>query len=120
MSKFLIHIHSGPDLKNKATLAMLVALTAFKKGDEVNIFLAADGTHLLNIKNDGEVVGQGTGDLKNHLDELKKNNIKLYVSGMSAKARGYDESLLNGFNAEFSMPDKLLALSIESNSVLCY
>tara|TARA_Y100000022_G_scaffold179951_1_gene171569 strand:- start:349 stop:711 length:363 start_codon:yes stop_codon:yes gene_type:complete len=120
MSKFLIHIHSGPDLKNKATLGMLVALTAFKKGDEVNIFLAADGTHLLNIKNDGEVVGQGTGDLKNHLDELKKNNIKLYVSGMSAKARGYDESLLNGFNAEFSMPDKLLALSIESDTVLCY
>ena len=120
MSKFLIHIHSGPDLKNKATLGMLVALTAFKKGDEVNIFLAADGTHLLNIKSEGEVVGQGTGDLKNHLDELKKNNIKLYVSGMSAKARGYDESLLNGFNAEFSLPDKLLALSIESDTVLCY
>ena len=120
MSKVLIHIHSGPDLKNKATLGMLVALTAFKKGDEVYIFLAADGTHLLNIKSEGEVVGQGTGDLKNHLDELKKNNIKLYVSGMSAKARGYDESLLNGFNAEFSMPDKLLALSIESDTVLCY
>ena len=120
MSKVLIHIHSGPDLKNKATLGMLVALTAFKKGDEVNIFLAADGTHLLNIKSEGDVVGQGTGDLKNHLDELKKNNIKLYVSGMSAKARGYDESLLNGFNAEFSMPDKLLALSIESDTVLCY
>lgn len=120
MSKFLIHIHSGPDLKNKATLGMLVALTAFKKGDDVKIFLAADGTHLLNIKSEGEVVGQGTGDLKNHLDELKKNNIKLYVSGMSAKARGYDDSLLNGFNAEFSMPDKLLALSIESDTVLCY
>ena len=120
MSKFLIHIHSGPDLKNKATLGMLVALTALKKSYEVNIFLAADGTHLLNIKSEGEVVGQGTGDLKNHLDELKKNNIKLYVSGMSAKARGYDESLLNGFNAEFSMPDKLLALSIESDTVLCY
>ena len=120
MSQVLIHIHSGPDLKNKATLGMLVAFTAFKKGDEVNIFLAADGTHLLNIKSEGEVVGQGTGDLKNHLDELKKNNIKFYVSGMSAKARGYDESLLNGFNAEFSMPDKLLALSIESDTVLCY
>ena len=120
MSKFLIHIHSGPELKNKATLGMLVALTASKKVNEVNIFLAADGTHLLNIKSEGEVVGQGTGDLKNHLDELKKNNIKLYVSGMSAKARGYDESLLNGFNAEFSMPDKLLTLSIESNTVLCY
>ena len=66
------------------------------------------------------MVGQGTGDLKIHLDELKENNIKLYVSGMSAKARGYDESLLNGFNAEFAMPDKLLKLSLDSNSVLCY
>ena len=120
MSKVLIHIHSGPDLKNKATLGMLVALTAFKKGDEVNLFLAADGTHLLNVKSEGEVVGQGTGDLKVHLDEIKENNIKLYVSGMSAKARGYDDSLLIGFNAEFSMPDKLLELSIKSDAVLCY
>ena len=120
MSKVLIHIHSGPELKNKATLGMLVALTAFKKGDEVNMFLAADGTHLLNVKSEGEVVGQGTGDLKIHLDELKENKIKLYVSGMSAKARGYDDSLLNGFNAEFSMPDKLLELTKESDAVLCY
>ena len=52
-------------IKNKATLGMLVAITAFNKGNEVNLFLAADGTHLLNIKNEGEVVGQGTGDLKN-------------------------------------------------------
>ena len=116
----LLHIHSGPDLKNKATLGMLVALTAFKRGDEVNIFLAADGTHLLNVKSEGEVVGQGTGDLKIHLDELKENNIKLFVSGMSAKARGYDDSLLDGFNAEFSMPDKLLELCKESDVVLCY
>ena len=113
MSKFLIHIHSGLDLKNKATLGMLVAITAFKKGNEVNIFLAADGTDLLNIKREGDVVGQGTGDLKNHLDELKQTDIKLYVSGMSAKARGYDESLLDGLNAEFAMPDKLLELSTE-------
>ena len=120
MSKCLIHIHSGPDLKNKATLGLLVALTAFKKGNELNIFLGADGVHLLNVKSEGEVVGQGTGDLKNHLDALKENKIKLYVSGMSAKARGYDESLLNGFNAEFAMPDKLLTLSAESNTVLCY
>ena len=93
MSKFLIHIHSGPDLKNKATLGMLVAVTAFNKGNEVNVFLAADGVHLLNIKKEGEVVGEGTGDLKNHLDIFKKNYIKLYVSGMSAKTRGFDDVL---------------------------
>ena len=120
MAKFLIHIHSGPDLKNKATLGMLVAITAFNKGNEVNLFLAADGTHLLNIKNEGEVVGQGTGDLKNHLYALKENNVRIYVSGMSAKARGYDESLLDGFNADFAMPDKLLELSTDSDTVLCY
>ena len=120
MSKFLIHIHSGPDLKNKATLGMLVAVTAFNKENEVNVFLAADGVHLLNVKKEGEVVVQGTGDLKNHLDVFKKNNIKLYVSGMSANSRGYDDSLLDDFNAEFAMPDKLLTLSSESNTVLCY
>ena len=49
-----------------------------------------------------------------------KNNIKVYVSGMSAKARGYDESLLDGFNAEFAMPGKLLELSTNTDTVLCY
>jgi predicted peroxiredoxin len=29
---------------------MLVAVTAFNKGNEVNVFLAADGVHLLNVK----------------------------------------------------------------------
>ena len=120
MSKFLIHIHSGPDLNNKATLGMLVAITAHKKGYELNIFLAADGTHLLNTKNEGEVVGQGTGDLKNHLDYLKENNIKLYVSGMSAKARGYDENILKEYNAEFAMPDILIELSLEADSFLSF
>ena len=36
MSKILIHIHSGPDLKNKATLGMLVAITAYKNQNDVN------------------------------------------------------------------------------------
>ena len=53
-------------------------------------------------------------------NQTKQNAIKLYVSGMSAKARGYDETLLDGFNAEFAMPDKLLELSTESDAVLCY
>lgn len=38
MAKFLIHMHSGPDLKNKATFGMLVAITAFNKANEVNLF----------------------------------------------------------------------------------
>lgn len=120
MSKVLVHIHSGLDQKNKITLGLLVALSAMKEGNEVKVFLAADGVHLLNVRNENEIVGQGTGDLKKHLDELKENDVKIFVSGMSAKARGYDDNLLEGYNAEFAMPDKLVNLSIESNSVLCY
>ena len=42
MSKILVHIHSGKDLKNKLTLGLLVAVTSVKEGHEVKLFLAAD------------------------------------------------------------------------------
>ena len=57
MAQYLIHVHSGPDLVNKATLALLLARTAVAEGHAVELFLAADGTHLLNCKAAGEVVG---------------------------------------------------------------
>ena len=120
MSRILIHIHSGTELKNKVTLGFLVAITAVKKNHDVTLFLAADGVHLLNYKNKDEIVGQGTGDLYEHLISLKEANTKIFVSGMSAKARGYDETLLEGYNAEFAMPDKLIDKSLQSDSTLCY
>jgi len=42
------------------------------------------------------------------------------VSRKSAEARGYDETLLDGYKAEFAMPDQLIEESIKSDSVLCY
>ena len=38
----------------------------------------------------------------------------------SVPARGYDENLLEGYNAEFAMPDTLIKRSINADSVLCY
>ena len=86
----------------------------------MSLFLAADAVHALNCKSEGEIVGQGTGDVKVHLDAIKDTEIKIWGSGMSAKARGYDDTLLNGFNAEFSMLDKLISFSVEADSALCY
>ena len=120
MSKVLVHIHSDLEFKNKVTLALMVAVAAKKNGHDVSLFLAADGSHILNCKNIGEVVGQGTGDLYEHLQDLKEKNVKIFISGMSAKARGYDKSFLQGYNAEFAMPDKLIEESLQSGSVLCY
>ena len=116
----LVHIYSGLESKDKVTLALLVALAAEKNDHKVTLFLAGEGVHLLNCKKAGEIVGQGTGDLYEHLENLKNSKVTIYVSGLSAKSRGYDESLLEGFNAEFAMPDVLVDESIKADSVLCY
>jgi len=116
----LVHIYSGLESKNKVTLGLLVALTAEKYDHKVTLFLAGDGVQILNCKKAGEIVGQGTGDLYEHLQNLKNSKITIYVSGMSAKSRGYDEKLLDGYTAEFVMPDVLVEDSIKADSVLCY
>ena len=116
----LVHIYSGLESKNKITLGLLVALTAEKNAHKVTRFLAGDGVHILNCKKAGEIVGQGSGDLYEHLENLKNSKVTIYVSGLSAKSRGYDEKLLEGYNAEFAMPDVLVDESIKADSILCY
>ena len=116
----LVHIYSGIEYKNKVTLGLLVALTAEKNDHKVTLFLEGDGVHILNCKKTGEIIGQGTGDLYEHLENLKNSKITIYVSGKSAKSRGYDEMLLDGYKAEFAMPDVLVEESIKADSVLCY
>ena len=119
-NKVLVHIYSGLESKNKITLGLLVALTAEKNDHKVTLFLAGDGVQILNCKKAGEIVGQGTGDLYEHLQNLKNSKITIYVSGMSAKSRGFDEKLLDGYTAEFVMPDVLVEESIKADTVLCY
>ena len=116
----LVHIYSGLESKNKVTLGLLVALEAEKNDHKVTLFLAGDGVNLLNCKKAGVIVGQGTGDLYEHLKNLKNSKVTIYVSGLSAKSRGYDEKLLEGYNAKFAMPDVLVDESIKADSVLCY
>ena len=116
----LVHIYSGLESQNKITLGLLVALTAEKNDHKVTLFLAGDGVDILNCKKAGEIVGQGTGDLYKHLENLKNSKVTIYVSGKSAQSRGYDENLLNGYKAEFAMPDVLIEESIKADSVLCY
>ena len=116
----LVHIYSGLESKNKITLGLLVALSAEKNDHKVTLFLAGDGVQILNCKKAGEIVGEGTGDLYEHLQNLKNSKVTIYVSGMSAQSRGYDEKLLNGYTAEFVMPDVLVEESIKADSVLCY
>ena len=116
----LVHIYSGLESKNKITLGLLVALTAEKNDHKVTLFLAGDGVQILNCKKAGEIVGQGTGDLYEHLENLKNSKIAIYVSEMSVKSRGYNDTLLDGYKAVFAMPNVLVEESIKADSVLCY
>jgi hypothetical protein len=45
---------------------------------------------------------------------------KFYLLGMSAKARGFDDALIEGKPAEFAMPDVLEKLLVESDKSLTY
>ncbi|WP_323767686.1 DsrE family protein [Marinovum sp.] len=119
MSRFLIHIHSGPATPNTATLGCTVALAAANEGHETVIFFAGDGVHLLSPDHGG-TEGQGTGRISELLPALKEAGVRFYLSGKSAKARGYDDSLLQGHPAAFAMPPKLVALAAEAETVLCY
>ena len=70
-NKVLVNIYSGLKSKNKITLGLLAALTAENEGHQVTLFLEGEGVNILNCKKAGEIVGQGTGDLLDHLENLK-------------------------------------------------
>lgn len=120
MTKMLVHIHTGPENPTKATLGCLVAATALREGHEVAVFMAGDAVHLLAPETISTLEGVGTGKLADHIPAIAENGGKFHLSGMSAKARGYDQTLLEGHPAEFAMPDVLVRLATEADTVLCY
>ena len=117
---FLIHIHTGPDNPTKAALGFLVAATAAKDGHHVDLFLAGDGASLITDDALSSIEGVGTGKLQEHFTALTQGDSKIYISGMSAKAREITEVQLEGKPAEFAMPSKLVELAAAADVVLAY
>lgn len=120
MATILVHVTTGPDDPTKAALSFLVAKTALAEGHDVNLFLAGEGVRLLNDEVLGEVEGIGTGKLREHYEAIVAAGGKFFLSGMSAKARGFDETLIQGRPAEFAMPDVLVNLLTTSDKSLTY
>lgn len=120
MATILIHVTTGPDNPINAALSFLVAKTALAEGHVVNLFLAGEAVRLLSTESLEQVEGIGTGSLQGHFSAIAEGGGKFYLSGMSAKARGYDESLLEDKPAEFAMPDVLVRLLLESDKSLTY
>jgi predicted peroxiredoxin len=120
MGKMLVHLTCGPEDPTRAALAFLVAKAAGAEGHEVTMFLAADAVQLIRDPVLDSVVGVGTGSLRESFDAVVSNGGRLYLSGMSSKARGVSPADLEGKPAEMAMPDVLVKLAFESDVVLTY
>ncbi len=103
--KILVHITQGPENPTRAALAFLVAKTAIEEGHTVMIFLAGDGVQLFRTEVLDNVVGLGTGKLREHYDAIVNGGGKFYLSGMSSKVRGIIEENIKNGPAEFALPN---------------
>ena len=116
MAKLLINVTHGPEHPTRAALGFLVGRAAVDAGHEVSLFLAGDAVQLLREPVLDNLVGLGTGSLRESYDALSAAGARFFVSGMSSKARGFDPEGV----AEPAMPAKLVELALEADRVLTF
>jgi predicted peroxiredoxin len=66
------------------------------------------------------LVGLGTGNLRQLYDAVVAAGTKIYLSGMSSKARGLSEEELKGKPYEFGLPSDLVRLAVEHDRLFTY
>ena len=120
MAKILVHITHGPENPTRAALGFLVAKSAIDEGHSVPLFLAGDAVQLLRDAVLDNLIGLGTGKLRELYDAIVAGGGKFYLSGMSSKSRAVTDADLNGKPAEFSMPNVLIKLSLEHDRMFTY
>ncbi len=119
MAKLLIQVTHGPEHQTRAALGFLVARAALDAGHDVGVFLAGDAVQLLREPVLDNLVGLGTGSLRESYDALRAGGARFYVSGMSSKARGVDPDVRDG-QVEMAQPAKLVELAVWADSTLTY
>ena len=120
MATILVHITHGPEHPTRAALGFLVAKAALDEGHVVSLFLAGDAVQLLREPVLDNLVGLGTGSLRQSYDALAVGGGRFYLSGMSSKARGLGSVDLDGKPAELALPARLVELALEHDRVLTY
>ena len=120
MAKILIHITRGPEDPTRAALGFLVGRSAAESGHDVSLFLAGDAVQLLRDDVLDNLVGLGTGSLRESYDGVVRGGGRFYLSGMSSKARGVGNGDLDGKPAELALPSRLVELALEHDRVLTY
>jgi len=120
LSSILFHILSGPNNTSKAMLGFLLARTAIEEGHRVEIFLSGDGVQLIRDAVVDNLVGLGTGSLKDQMEVIKKAGVTIYVSSMSCVNRGIKDTDLKGKQMKKVLPKTLLDLVLSTDKTLIY
>ena len=66
------------------------------------------------------LIGLGTGKLKEHMSILEKNGVVIYVSSMSCENRGITDKDLEGKKVRKVLPKTLLDLVLSTDKTLIY
>ena len=120
MSSILFHILSGPNDTSKAMLGFLLARTAIEEGHKIEIFLSGDGVQLVRDIVIDNLVGLGTGSLKDQMNVIKNAGVTIYVSSMSCENRGIRDIDLKGKLMKKVLPKTLLDLVFSTDKILIY
>lgn len=120
MGSLLVHVTCGPEAPSRAALALLVARAAVDEGHEVAVFFAADAVQLLRPAVLDNLVGLGTGSLRESFDAVVAGGGRVFASKMSSGARGVGEDDLAAASAQAAPPARLVQLTFESDRVLTY
>ena len=120
MSKILVHVTHGPEHPTRAALAFMIAKSAIDEGHTVTLFLAGDAVQLIRDAVLDNLVGLGTGKLRELYDAIVAGGGRFYLSGLSSKGRGVSESDLSGKPAEMVMPNVLVRLALDHDRMFTY
>lgn len=120
MPKVLVHITHGPEAPTRAALGLAVARAATEEGHDVTLFLAGDAVQLVRPAVLDNLQGLGTGSLRESFDAVMAAGARLYLSGMSSKARGVVVDELGGVAAEMAMPTTLVRLAMDADRMFTY
>lgn len=86
----------------------------------MNIFLVGDAVQLIRDAVLDNLVGLGTGTLREHYEAIVAKGLSIHLSGMSCASRGITDKDLENKPVEKAMPNVLVGLTMNADKVLTY
>jgi predicted peroxiredoxin len=120
IAKILAHVTHGPKHPARAALAFFMPRNALEEGLTVSLFLASDPDQLMREAALDNLVGLGTGSLREPDDAIAAGGDRFYLSVRSRNAQALTAAELSAKPAQLVAPKILVQLALEHYRVLNY